>query len=146
MGVGPYQEELKRNVSKFGIGDRVEFFSSASPDVYLDKLGNCGIGLAVYDEKRAKTAYYADPIAIKEYMACGLPVVVSKSLWISEEVTNKQLGIVAENFVEGLVVALHELWKNELLFKSCAENARNYVKNLAWKDVFDKSFYNTKVV
>jgi len=146
MGVGPYQEELKRNVSKFGIGDRVEFFSSASPDVYLDKLGNCGIGLAVYDEKRAKTAYYADPIAIKEYMACGLPVVVSKSLWISEEVTNKQLGIVAENFVEGLVVALHELWKNELLFKSCAENARNYVKNLAWKDVFDKAFYNTKVV
>lgn len=58
-----------------------------------------GLGLAPYNVKSDWT-YYCSPSKVGEYIACGVPVVVSSVPEISEYVGQKKLGVVFDSLGE----------------------------------------------
>ena len=55
-----------------------------------------GIGLAPYN-LRSKWTYYCSPLKVNEYIACGVPVIISSVPEISKYISDKGLGIVFKN-------------------------------------------------
>lgn len=65
---------------------------------YLQKFA--GIGLAPYNLE-SKWTYYCSPLKISEYIACGLPVLMSSLPEIAKYVEENKLGIIYDNLDGG---------------------------------------------
>lgn len=58
-----------------------------------------GMGLAPYNLE-SKWTYYCSPLKVTEYIACGLPVIISSVPEIADYVKEKNLGIVYSKYAD----------------------------------------------
>ena len=79
LGVGPYEEELRRQVEALGLTGRVEIASvpAGNPQAMSDALGKANLVALLSD-------YEAHPVAIVEALAVGRPVLVTESSGLRE--------------------------------------------------------------
>lgn len=63
----------------------------------LKNLGKYGIGLAPYPASNSTISKYADPSRIKDYLACGLPVITTPIPPIHKIIEQKQYGVVVKS-------------------------------------------------
>jgi glycosyltransferase involved in cell wall biosynthesis len=82
LGVGPYEDELRRQVHQLDLGARVEISSIAAGDAQAmsDALGQANLVALLSD-------YEAHPVAVVEALAVGRPVLVTESSGLSELVS-----------------------------------------------------------
>jgi len=79
---------------------------------------------AVYDSK-VENIKFAIPVKVFEAMACGLPVIVNKNIWVSEFVEKNRIGLcVDESNIEGIRNAILELKNNRNLRNDFGKNGR----------------------
>ncbi|MBP7927788.1 NAD-dependent epimerase/dehydratase family protein [Patescibacteria group bacterium] len=139
FGTGPYEQNLKMLVSKHKMLKHVEFKGDVSPEEYLPLLSSYGIGLCLHTGKKDDSVYFSDPISPKEFLAAGLPVVVTESLWIGSDVEEKELGKAIAYEEEDLVNALQEIWNKRGLYTEMSDNAKKYGSAFLWGDSFDEA-------
>jgi glycosyltransferase involved in cell wall biosynthesis len=140
IGTGPYEDELKELVRKRGLEENVKFLGVMEHDALLQYLPTCGIALATYLDDPDSITYYADPTKPKEYLACGLPVIITKVPWIAEEIERRRMGIAINYNKEELVRAINKLLTDDNFYKMCRKNAIEFTKNLSWDKIFDEAF------
>jgi glycosyltransferase involved in cell wall biosynthesis len=74
VGDGPERERLAGQADADGVADAVEFTGALSPERVPGQLARMHVGVAPY---RGGAPFYFSPLKLYEYMAAGLPVVVS---------------------------------------------------------------------
>jgi len=76
------------------LGIETELYHKKSHEFCMDFLKKFdGFGLAPYNLE-SKWTYYCSPLKVVEYVACGLPVLMSALPEISEEIKMGRLGVV----------------------------------------------------
>jgi len=140
IGTGPYENELKKMVKEKGLERNVKFLGAMEHDRLMKYLPTCGIALATYVNDPSSITYYADPTKPKEYLACGLPVIITKVPWIAEEIEKKPMGIAINYNKDELISAFIRLLTDDNFYKLCRENAIKFTKNLSWEKIFDEAF------
>ncbi|MDD3679358.1 MAG: glycosyltransferase [Candidatus Shapirobacteria bacterium] len=94
IGSGPDEKHFKMLVRKYQLEKQISFLGFMDHDRVVKYLKNfSGFGLAPYPSD-TNWAYYADPVKIKEYLACLVPPVISSVVEISQEIKQKRLGLV----------------------------------------------------
>ena len=88
-------------------------------------------------------SYYADPTKPKEYLACSLPVIITKLPWTAEVIRKKRLGLAIDYNREELVAACLRLLSDDDFFWACRRRARKYAEGLDWKVIYDKAMQET---
>jgi glycosyltransferase involved in cell wall biosynthesis len=129
VGSGDVESKLRRLVDDLGVGDRVEFTGLVSRDEVPEILGDATIGVAPLEE--TETLAYAMPTKVYEYMACGLPTVVTGRGEIRRFVTESDVGVHAEGDPEALADRFDELLadrgrRNELAVRSREHVVEHY--------------------
>jgi len=111
-----------------------QYIKNASHDYVIKYLQDFkGIGLAPYN-LQSKWTYYCSPLKVNEYIACGVPVIVSKVPEISRLVDERKYGVVYDELNENSLVhqiksfntkkfnlkaiEFYELYKNDNLLRS----------------------------
>ncbi len=99
----------------------VEFYSKKDQEFCLEYMKNFdGIGLAPYNS-RAVWTYYCSPLKVVEYIACGLPVLMSSVPEIAFEVKERGLGMVYESLdYDGIKRNLENFDANNFNVKAAA--------------------------
>lgn len=93
IGDGPELDNLKKKYSS----DKINFLGRKSHNEVLKYLVNFrGFGVAPYNRVSDWT-YYCDPVKVKEYLAFGIPIIISDVPEISERIKNEKLGYVFKN-------------------------------------------------
>lgn len=93
IGDGPDLENLKKKY----FDERVKFLGRKSHNEVLKYLVDFrGFGVAPYN-RISDWTYYCDPVKIKEYLAFGIPIIISDVPEISERIKNEKLGYVFKN-------------------------------------------------
>ena len=77
LGGGPQEEELRALAKTLGVDDRVEFRGYVAYKDALAQMPRCALGLAPYAPLPDSTLLTSDPSKPKDYMACGLPVLMT---------------------------------------------------------------------
>lgn len=94
VGSGSKIKDLKQYIKKRMLTSHVVFHGVLSHDAMFTVLVGCGVGVALYHEADTfHFRYYSDPMKIRDYLAAGLPVVVSGNSALGYEIEKKKAGI-----------------------------------------------------
>lgn len=76
VGDGPEREKLEARLAALGLSGRAHFTGAVAPDRVAAELARMSVGVAAY---RQDQPFYFSPLKLYEYMAAGLPVVVTRT-------------------------------------------------------------------
>ncbi|WP_353931287.1 glycosyltransferase family 4 protein [Okeanomitos corallinicola TIOX110] len=134
VGDGPERENIQAELSVLGLDDCIEFTGAVNPDQVPQFLAKMNVAVAPYP---AQSDFYFSPLKVYEYMAAGLPVVVSKIGQLVDLIEPEVNGIFCPpGDAIALAEALEKLWRSPSLRHSLGQAARQKViKNHTWNDV-----------
>lgn len=125
VGSGDRESHLRQLAADLGVTDRVEFTGVVPREAVPGLLSEATIGLAPIES--SDELAYALPTKLYEYMACGLPAVVTGTGEIERFVDDSGGGVHADNDPKQIAEQIDELLADERKRQQLAEQGRQYV-------------------
>lgn len=139
IGGGEQQEELQELASKLEVMDCVKFYGWKEKKEAEKLLADAAIGLAPFNTFVDEKIKNADPAKIKDYLALGLPVVMTNAPLNAKAIAKLRCGIVIDYTPESLAKAVVKLLSNKKLWAEYRKNALEYVQQFNWNNLFTKN-------
>ncbi len=144
VGSGPLEAKLKKDVIRLKLQKYVEFTGFVKEFSEVEKmLQASAIAVAPYLDSKDTYTRYTDPGKPKDYLANGLPVVITKVPQVAYEIDKNKCGIAINDDKKELTEALITLLTNEKKFYEFRRNAIKMAKEYTWDKIFDKAFKET---
>lgn len=142
FGLGDFEDTLKALAAGSPAKKAVFFHGPLDRRELFKVLPRYGVALAPYLEEPGSYTYWADATKPKEYLACGLPLIVTKVPWIWEAVADSRnpMGVAISYNRRELVEACARLIGDSKFYWRCRRNALRFAKGLDWSDIYDKAF------
>ena len=144
LGGGEYENNLKKLADELRIRKYVEFKGWIKNREVIDTtMGESAAAIVVYVPEKERIynfSYYGDPIKIKEYLASGLPVILTDVPHNAKEIELRKCGIVVNYKKEEIANAVIKILNNEGELKDYRNNALAYAKEFDWNVIFSKAF------
>lgn len=94
IGAGVLEEELRSYVKSKKLERHVLFLGTKSHEEMFEVLVKSGVGIALYtNSDKNHFRYFSDPMKVRDYLASGLPVIISGNSGINTELEKNQCGI-----------------------------------------------------
>lgn len=139
IGTSSYEQYLKDYTEKLGVSDKVIFNGYVKEEKRVEEiLQGCVCALALFQGSKENYTYYTWPSKVGFYLECGVPVLITESTAVAEDVKEKKMGIVVESNLESVSQAIKTLASNPKLYEEYSQNAIKYVQERAsGKDLTD---------
>lgn len=132
VGTSSYEQYLKDYAEKLGVSDRVTFNGFVKEEKKVEEiLQECVCALALFQGGKENYTYYTWPSKVGFYLECGLPVLITKSTAVADDVEEQKMGIVVESNLESVSRAIKTLVSNPKLYEEYSQNAIKYVQERA---------------
>lgn len=143
IGSGTLEKTLRRMVDENNLSDCVTFTGLVTDEEVNNILCRSALGIAPYFPDPYSTKRGSDPTKPKLYLACGLPVIITKVPPIALEIEENKAGLVINYSKEELAGAVLRLLSDEKLYLECRKNAFEMAKQFAWSNILNEAFsYN----
>ncbi len=138
-GDGGERTNLEELSQRLGLTSRVTFAGQLDNQSILKLLPQYLAGVALYQPSQSYV-YYSDPLKVKEYLAAGLPVIITRVPEIADVIEGAGAGVVIdspEDFGKALgpVTARSESMKRA---------AKELAKQFGWDTIFSHAFNATE--
>ena len=141
VGNGELEHQLREMVKTFSLEKNVKFRGVIQSHIELERLiSEHTIGFAVYAPIQNSYKQYTDVGKPKLYMACGLPVVITRTPPIAKEIERTGAGIIVDYNPESVVRAVKTLLLDNILYEQYRESAILFAKQFDWELIFDEAF------
>lgn len=140
IGGGEELERLKTLAKRLDVARRVRFFGWIADRKRLEGLlCQAAVGVAPFNtEVLDDKVKNADPGKIKDYMACGLAVVVTDAIANARQLEEQRCALVVPYRKEALVRAIVRFLKDQKLLTEYRRNAVSYVSGFDYNRIFSK--------
>jgi glycosyltransferase involved in cell wall biosynthesis len=135
----PYEGRL------LNLGDSVKLLGVKPHDEVFKILPEFDIGLALYKPYANNLSQWADPSRVKDYLACGLPVIITDVPEIAKDIRKFDAGVVVKYTVKALVDAVSLLYSNAEKFIEMRKNAIKYMEGFRWDKIFLSAFQKMNI-
>ncbi|MHC1790808.1 glycosyltransferase [Solidesulfovibrio sp.] len=122
------------------LGPSVVLHGVMNHDAVLATLPAFDISLALYRPTDNNLSRWADPSRVKDYLACGLPVVITDVPEIAKDVAALSAGVVADYTVDGVAAAIAAMVEDPDRWRAMRRAAVDYMQRYRWSAIFDASF------
>jgi glycosyltransferase involved in cell wall biosynthesis len=126
VGGGDVESDLRQLVASLGLEGTVQFRGSVPRSEVPAILGTAAVGVAPLRERPELD--YAVPTKVYEYMACGLPVVVTGRGEIERVVDESGGGLHAPADPEAVAARLDELLDDRARRRQMGRRGREHVR------------------
>lgn len=121
VGSGSYMHNLQKKVAELTLQNCVFFLGQLSHTQVIRLLKTSGIGIALYDGK-CSTNLSGDSMKIREYLACGLPVISTGMVETAEVVREFHAGKIVGGDQKSFIRSLTDIWEPRA-YKRYVQNA-----------------------
>ena len=137
LGSGPFEATLREMVEARGMSDRFRFMGFTTHTNTLQTLPYCGIGLATYMDDVNGTFKHAEPLKVKDYLACGLPVLITRVPSIAGTIESEGLGLAVSYDRSDVSAALIKLLTDDDFYRRCRRNVSRHRSTISWTYTYD---------
>jgi glycosyltransferase involved in cell wall biosynthesis len=130
----PYEPRLS------ALGQSVVLHGVMNHDAVLAALPAFDMSLALYRPTDNNLSRWADPSRVKDYLACGLPVVITDVPEIAKDVAAQQAGVVAAYTAEAVEAAVAAMVDDPDRWRAMRDAAVAYMQRYRWSAIFNVSF------
>lgn len=123
VGSGEYEAELRTMVKKQRLGGRILFVGRKPHQEVIEILSKSGVGIALYT-KDFPWIEFGDSMKVREYLACGLPVIMNNVVSTADDVEKGSAGIVLKKKDGELYQAIERIFSTPKLYQKMHKNAR----------------------
>ncbi|HSX39321.1 MAG TPA: NAD-dependent epimerase/dehydratase family protein [Candidatus Saccharimonadales bacterium] len=149
IGSGQIDAKLRQMAIDLNIQKNVNFVGHIDTTKdrvrWLKLLKESTIGLATYEDSATTYKRFSDVTKPKDYMSCGLPIIVTSVIPISEDVKKFNLGRVVEYNSASFITAISDLLGDSSERKIIQDNVTNYSKNKSWESIFIETFHTMQL-
>jgi glycosyltransferase involved in cell wall biosynthesis len=132
-GAGPLEAELRKQVARLGIGDRVELVGFVSAEQLIALYAGCRA--AAYAPLNEDYGY----VTVEAFLSRKPVVTTADAGGVLEFVTDGETGLVAEPSPEALAEAVDRIWSfPEARLRDLGEAGRKRVAGISWDRVIDR--------
>lgn len=145
IGDGPFAPALKALARQHGVENAVEFagYSDDHPAIE-ERLARSAIGVAPYaPDPDSLSRFQGLPGKIKNYLACGLAVVLTDVPMEARSVEAAGAGRVVPYQADAMAAAIIDYLTDVDLLNRTREAAAKYGAAFDWDDLFDDAFTKT---
>jgi len=144
IGGGELEQKLKKQAKKLKIKDRIIFTGYVPSHSRIEEMmTKCAVSVAPYVPDLNSFSFYSDVGKAKAYLACGLPVIITKVPKIAWEIEKEKAGIAVNYDKEEIKEAIIKLLTKDSLYKKMRENAVKFGSNFTWEKTFNNAFVNS---
>lgn len=134
-------DKLRQFANSLGVDKSIVFYGFIPPGKDMaDIIKQCYIGLSTYKESRDSANKYGDAGKIRQYMACGLPVVTTTVQWYAKHIIGEGAGVEADGSAQSFANAILTFLYDENLYKRCSQKAIDLSKNNTWENSYTRAF------
>ncbi|MEK7450819.1 MAG: glycosyltransferase [Patescibacteria group bacterium] len=145
IGDGEYLEKLKEKAKSLGLNN-VKFLGYIKDSSKVeDILTGSGIAVAPYLPDKNSFTYYSDPGKPKWYLACGLPVIITKVPSIAFDIQKEKAGIAIDYDIKQFQDAVLTILKKEN-YEIYKNNAARMGLKFDWSIIFKKALSQTLII
>ncbi|MCK5242973.1 glycosyltransferase [bacterium] len=139
VGTGPYEQELREFAKTKQVSERVNFTGCVTREQLFQEIAKSRVAIATYMPTADTYTQYADPAKPKEYLACGIPVVITRVPWIAEPIEKIPMGIAIDYDAKQLAQACEKLMSDQSFWQQCRKAALKYMQHSDWQSIFAKA-------
>lgn len=140
IGAGQGVSELKDLINEFDLKDQIILKERIEHNQVFSQLVKSRVGIALYTTNVDWT-YYCDPMKVREYFACGLPVIMTDVPGVAEDVQKLSLGIVIKNANELIIAkSIENIFGNNGKFDTYRANVLKYAKKYDLEKILSDNF------
>jgi glycosyltransferase involved in cell wall biosynthesis len=144
IGTGDRERFMRERAKELGVRDAINFTGFIDDHRECEELlATSAIGLAPYPESSSSYKYFSDPGKIKAYLACGLPIVMTRVPPIATQVEAKKAGFIVNDNIEQMKDAILALLKDDALYTVYRECAIRMGAAYDWGAVFSSALTET---
>ncbi len=140
VGTGPYRKALQTLANKLGVASRIDFLGMVSRQRLFAEIAKSRLAIAAYVPEKTSYSFYADPAKPKEYLACGVPVVITRVPWIAAVIAERPMGIAIDYNKDQLAAACRKLLSDDAFWKKCRQAALAFSQCASWDIIFDAAW------
>jgi len=122
------------------LGRRVSVLGAIPHERVLAILPELGIGLSPYSPEESSLSRYAWPARVIDYLACGLPVIITPVPAVAQKIKKKKAGVLINYNEKEFIEAIRKLLTEDKFYFQARKNATALVKHLSWDNIFKKAF------
>lgn len=139
IGSGPREEELHSLTRALQLDKHIIFKGPLSHEEMFKVLVESGVGIALYDTANNKHyRYFSDPMKVRDYLASGLPVIVSGNSAIGVELEEEGAGFNINADVKPLISSLKTILNNDKKHLIMREKALGLAKKYDTYSLIEK--------
>lgn len=144
IGGGPLEDKLKKIVQEKKLNKHIKFTGFVQEYSEVEEiLKNAAVAVAPYVDDDKTYTRYTDPTKPKDYMACGIPVVITKVPQVAYEIEKNKCGLAIGYNKQELVNAIIKLLTNDKMLAEFRENSIIMAKKYTWNKIFNKAINET---
>lgn len=144
IGEGSLGTSLRAMALTLGLQEHVQFtgFVEELKDV-LRMLRGASVAVAPYVDDESTYTRFTDPGKPKDYLASGLPVVITKVPHVATEIGVRHCGLVVDDTPAALAGAIIRLLRDQKMRQEFRANALAMAADYTWDQIFDKALAST---
>ncbi len=141
IGSGPLERRLRLLVLKLGLKDSVTFTGQVPNHEDVERMiSSCGIAIAAYEPSVKGFTQYTEPGKVKVYLACGVPVIITKVPEIAAEIDKRGAGWVIDYDITELADGVMRLCTDDGFYRSARAAATTFASEYSWTEIFRRTF------
>jgi len=124
IGSGPEESNVKKYVRKMDLQKNILFLGTLSHEKMFEVLRKSALGIALYsDSDPSHFRFFSDSMKARDYMASGLPVIISGNSAIGYEIEKEKAGILVKLKKKDIVKVLLNILTSENIYQTMRNNA-----------------------
>lgn len=144
IGDGPYRAELEAMTERLNLGAAVQFAGYTEDHEEVERIiAKSALAVAPYVPDPLSFTRYADPMKIKTYLACGVPVVLTDVPAIAQWIASEGAGKVVPYDPAALAAAVIDYLGDSQALDLARQAATRLGAMYVWDRIFDRAFEQT---
>jgi glycosyltransferase involved in cell wall biosynthesis len=140
IGNGPYRSDLDELISKLKLNKYIKLWGRVEDPIEADKIiADAVLGFALYKPEN-QLVYTTEPGKVKRYLALGVPVFMTDTGLITQEIQQNKCGFSVKYNARYVASSVWNFLQNKAEIQQYRQNAIQYASKYIWDDIFSKAF------